>query len=72
MLATDEHDGHKDLRGSDRRSVTLYVHGESCCIAQAWAYECVSVAYHPSRPFIDQAHDSYTVSQGTTGGPGAI
>jgi hypothetical protein len=34
MLATNEHGGHKDLRGLDRRSVTPNVHGESCCIAQ--------------------------------------
>jgi hypothetical protein len=27
-----KHDGHKDLCGSDRQSVTPYVHGEDRCI----------------------------------------
>jgi hypothetical protein len=25
-------DGHSDLRGSDQRSIILYVYGEICCI----------------------------------------
>jgi hypothetical protein len=28
-LAMDEHGGHEDLRGSDRRSVIPYVHGRT-------------------------------------------
>jgi hypothetical protein len=32
-LKQDGHGGHEDLRGSGRRSVIPYVHGESCCIA---------------------------------------
>jgi hypothetical protein len=27
LLAMDEHGGHEDLRGSDRRSVITYAHG---------------------------------------------
>jgi hypothetical protein len=41
ILAKEEHGRHKDLRGSDRRNVTPFVPGGSCCIAQAWAYWCV-------------------------------
>jgi hypothetical protein len=35
MLAMNEHGGHKDLRGSGYQSVTPYVNGGSCYIAQA-------------------------------------
>jgi hypothetical protein len=32
MLAIQEHSGDEDLRGSDRRSVTPYVHGQFCVV----------------------------------------
>jgi hypothetical protein len=47
MLAMDEHGGHEDLRGLGRWNVTTYVHEGSCCIAQAWACQCVSKSSSP-------------------------
>jgi hypothetical protein len=32
MLAMEEHGGGEDLYGSDRRSVTPYVHGRFCVV----------------------------------------
>jgi hypothetical protein len=53
----DEYDGHKNLRGLDRRSLIPYIHGREvlyCCVL----FKCLSgseFACHLHRPFITQS-----------------
>jgi hypothetical protein len=79
VLAIDEHDEHKYLCGSCRRSIIPYVHGgDECCIVVCLLKSRLSLLevslriLTSTRPFIAQGHDSYITSQGPTGGPGVV
>jgi hypothetical protein len=67
LLAMDERGGHKDLRGSDRRSVILYIHGRTDLYCSSDA--CLSQPICPPsevrlpEPFIAQ-HRAVTLKPG--------
>jgi hypothetical protein len=60
-LAIDERDGHKDLRGSDRRNVISYVHVRTdlycsslSCLCESEHFFLTSVKWRLTEPFIAQ------------------
>jgi hypothetical protein len=70
----DEHGEYRDLRGSDRQSITPYIHERDVwCITMHCSSIRVSLRIlTPVWPFIAQSHDSYIVTQGSTGGPRVV
>jgi hypothetical protein len=74
--------GHKDLRGSGRRSVTPYVHGMRYCIGRvmlklglnlpkrALKRPCLNSA--PARSVYSSRPGSYIEIRGPTGGPEVV
>jgi hypothetical protein len=78
-LAMDKRGGHKDLRGSDRRSIIPYVHGrtELYCTSLPCMSLFLSVFFDPcedssARDFYSSRSISYIETQGPTGGPEVV
>jgi hypothetical protein len=74
-LAIDERGGHKDLRGSDRRSVIPYVYGrtELYCSSlyepEPFSDPCEEVS---TRSFYISRPGSYNETRGPTGSPEVV
>jgi hypothetical protein len=80
LSTMDEHDGHKDLRGSGHQSVIPYVHGVNIVVLLKSGLTRVRLSlfffFDPldvasTRAFYTSRSGSYNESQGPTGGIGA-
>jgi hypothetical protein len=61
-LAMNEHGGHEDLHGSNRRSVILYIHRRTELYCSSLPY--LSLHFHP--PFMKRCMPEPFIAQGRT------